>query len=244
MTDTQVALITGGAQRIGAALSRAFHQAGYNVVIHYGRSHTEAQALCDELNSHRPDSVVIAQAELSAPEQFRALAQQALAAWGHVDVLLNNASRFYPTPLAEVDETAWQDLIGSNLQAPLFLAQALTDSLKARTGCIINMVDIYAERPLTHHPLYSISKAGIAMLTKTLALELGPEVRVNGISPGAILWPTDETSSASQQAILDKTALKRIGSPEDICQAALYLTTAGYVTGQIIAVDGGRSLNL
>lgn len=243
--EPKVVLITGAAQRIGAELARTFHTRGYRVVLHYGRSADAALQMVNTLNSQRPHSATSIQGDLTQLDDIESLATRARDHWGKIDVLINNASRFYPTDIGNIDSACWDDLINSNTRAPFFLSQALTPALKQSQGCIINIVDIYAERPLKGYPVYSISKAAIAMLTKTLARELGPEVRVNGISPGAILWPENaaELDEKTKQFILDNTALKCSGSPQDICHAALFLADAHYVTGQIIPVDGGRSLN-
>jgi len=244
--ETKVALITGAAKRIGAALARALHHEGFNILIHYGTSQPEAIALQAELESLRADSAYCLSADLSQLSELEALAKNALSRWGHIDVLINNASRFYSTEVSGIEPNQWDDLVNTNLRAPLLLSQALAKTLKQRGGCIINLVDIYAERPLKGYSIYSISKAGMAMLTKSLAIELGPQVRVNGIAPGAILWPeqTSDIKESSQQNVLQRTTLKQLGSAQDICQAALFLITqAPYITGQIINVDGGRTLN-
>ncbi len=242
----KVALITGAAHRIGAEIARSLHRQGYNLVLHYGQSATRAQSLEEELNNKRPNSAICIQAELTKMIDLRSLADKTLSYWNRLDVLINNASRFYPTEIESVTEQTWDDLLNSNLRAPFFLSQAFARPLKKQRGCIINLVDIYAERPLKNYPVYSITKAGMAMLTKTLARELGPEIRVNGISPGAVLWPENEAhlDDDARQDILRRTALKTAGSPRDICQAVIFLVEQShYVTGQIIAVDGGRTLN-
>lgn len=244
--QSKVVLITGAAQRIGAELARTFHSRGYRVILHYGQSAEAASQIVNDLNSKRPDSATSIQGNLTQLAEIESLATQAENQWGRIDVLINNASRFYPTEIGSIDSDCWDDLINSNTRAPFFLSQALTPALKQVQGCIINIVDIYAERPLKGYPVYSITKAAIAMLTKALAKELGPEIRVNGISPGAILWPENaaELDEKTKRHILDNTALKRSGSPEDICNTALFLAeSAHYVTGQIIPVDGGRTLS-
>lgn len=239
-----VALITGAARRIGAALSRALHAHGYRILIHYGQSEAEAKALCEELCAHRADSAQSLQADLADIAALEILVAKAKAAWGRVDVLINNASRFYSTEAERFNIHNWDDLMHTNVRAPLYLSQSLAQELAKHEGCIVNLVDVYARNPLAGYPLYSISKAALEMLTKSLALELGRAVRVNGIAPGAILWPQGGNSDAQDQ-VLARTALKRVGDPADICKAALYLIEqAPYVTGQVIAVDGGRSLNL
>ncbi len=241
---TPVALITGAARRIGAETTRTLHAAGYRVAIHYAGSRDEATALCHALNEARADSATTLQADLRDANAVAPLVEAAAAQWGRLDLLVNNASRFYPTPVGGVDAAQWHDLIDSNLKAPFFLAQAATPWLRAVNGCIVNIVDIHAERPLREHPVYCASKAGLAMLTRSLACELGPQVRVNGVSPGAILWPENEIDEATRQRIVERTFLKRKGEASDIAGAVLWLARdAGYVTGQIIAVDGGRSQN-
>lgn len=241
-----VALITGAARRIGAALARVLHAAGYRVALHYHRSATAAQALCNEFNQHTAHSAYLLCADLTDIPAVRNMAASTLAHWGRVDVLINNASTFYPTPLAQADEQQWQDLLGSNLQGPYFLCQALADSLTAQRGVIINIADIYAFQPLANHSIYCIAKAGNTMLTKSLARDLAPHVRVNGIAPGAILWP-ENTAQLSPQAsanILATVPLGHLGSVDDIAQTALFLIEgATYMTGQIIAVDGGKHLS-
>lgn len=240
-----VALITGAARRIGAAVAEQLHQAGYRVVVHCNRSVDQAQTLCAVLNQRRDDSAHVLVADLCDPDQLSHLARQAQARWGRLDVLVNNASSFYPTPVGSITQQAWDDLIGSNLKAPLFLSQALAPELRLRQGCIINIADVHAERPLSQHPVYCAAKAGNVMLTQSLAKELGPDVRVNGIAPGAILWPENEgeLSEHDKQKILSKIALGRLGTPQDIAKTIRFLVDdAPYITGQIIAVDGGRSL--
>jgi pteridine reductase len=215
-----------------------------NIVLHYRRSGTQARELMEHLNRQRPNSVSLAQAELLNTGELGRLLTKARERWGRLDVLINNASSFYPTPVGRITERDWDDLIGTNLKAPLFLAQAAAAHLKAHAGCIINIADIHAERPLKGYLLYSIAKAGLVMLTKSLARELGPEVRVNAIAPGAILWPEIEDYEAMHQEIIERTALKRQGSPDDIARTALFLIrNADYITGQTIAVEGGRTLS-
>ncbi len=239
----KTALITGAAHRIGAQTARALHGAGMNILIHYLSSRKQAAALKQELESQRPESVVLAQADLNDINQIPRLIESAVETFSGLDVLVNNASSFYPTPLEDASEEQWNDLIGSNLKAPFFLAQAAAPLLRARRGCIVNLVDIHSLRPLKEYPIYSIAKAANAMLVKSLARELGPEVRVNGVSPGAILWPKHRLSPQTKQEILARTALKRAGAPEDIARTVLFLVRdAPYITGQVIAVDGGRTL--
>jgi len=237
------ALITGGAHRIGAQIARSLHREGMNLVLHYRNSSQAAERLKAELETGRPGSVVLAQADLHETADLPLLIEAAKRVFGRLDLLVNNASSFYPTPLETATETDWDDLIGSNLKAPFFLSRAAAPLLKVSDGCIVNLVDIHAERPLKAHPIYSVAKAGNAMLVKSLARELGPEIRVNGIAPGAILWPERGLDAAEKEEILNRTALKRPGSPEDIAQTLLFLVRdAHYITGQIIPVDGGRTL--
>lgn len=242
---TQVALITGGAQRIGAQICRSLHQAGYNIVLHYRSSHTAAQTLINELNVIRDNSATMLQADLNDQYSITQLANASTEAWGRLDCLINNASSFYPTAFGNCDDTMWNDLINSNVKGAFFLSQALTEALKKDNGCIINIVDIHSERPLKDHSIYCIAKAGLAMMTKSLAKELGPNIRVNGVSPGAILWPEHEGfTEQHQQQILERISLARSGEPADIANTVRFLCAdAPYITGQIIAVDGGRTLN-
>lgn len=238
----KTALVTGGARRLGAAIVRRLHAEGMNVVVHYRGSEAEARSLCEALNAARRDSAVIAQADLANTGGLDSLVKAALQ-WGSLDLVVNNASAFYPTPFGKVDEGDWDELLASNLKAPFFLCQAASPYLKRSRGAIVNMVDIYARRPLRGHSVYSIAKAGLAMLTLSLARELGPDVRVNGIAPGPVLWPASGMDAAAKRAILKQTALGRPGSPEDIAGAVVYLARdADYVTGHILAVDGGRSI--
>lgn len=240
----KVALITGAAHRIGATVARTLHAEGMNIVIHYRSSRKAAQALQDELQAQRTDSVVLVQADLLEIDKLPSLLKEAHKAWGRLDVLINNASTFYPTEIGKVNETIWNDLMGSNLKAPFFLAQAAAPMLKQSRGCIVNIVDIHAERPLKAHPVYSMAKAGLAMMTRSLAGELGPEIRVNGVAPGAILWPENDMDDITKQRIISRTFLKRQGEAMDIARTIRFLIEdAPYISGQIIAVDGGRSLN-
>jgi pteridine reductase len=239
----QVVLITGGARRVGAEIARTLHAAGANIFIHYRSSAAAAISLADEFNKIRAHSAAIHAAHLLNPEAPDKLIAAALLEFGRLDVLINNASSFYPTPVGSISLPQWDDLMGSNLRAPLFLSQAATPSLRARHGLIINMIDIHALRPLKAHPVYCAAKAGLAMLTRSLARELGPEIRVNGIAPGPVLWPEGDMEENLKREIIGKTALKRHGSPQDIARTALFLAKdAPYITGQIIAVDGGRSI--
>ncbi len=236
-------LITGGARRVGAEIARSLHGAGANLLIHYRSSAAAAESLLGDLNRIRAGSAAIRCADLLDPKTPDSLVAATLAEFGRLDILINNASTFYPTAVGEITLSHWDDLMGSNLKAPLFLAQAAAASLRLRGGLILNIVDIHALRPLKQHPVYSVAKAGLVMLTKSLARELGPEVRVNGIAPGPVLWPDRTIDASLKEEIIAKTALKRHGTPADIARTALFLATAApFITGQIIAVDGGRSV--
>jgi pteridine reductase len=237
------ALITGAAHRIGAAIARQLHAEGMNILLHYRHSKEAAEQIKHELEKERTQSVWLLQADLHQAESYSFLISQAETLCRRLDLLVNNASSFYPTPLKEATLNDWEELIGSNLKAPFFLSRAAAPLLYRSEGCIINLVDIHARRPLKDHPIYSIAKAGNAMLVKSLARELGPEIRVNGVAPGAILWPEQGLSQQARAEILDRTALKRAGTPEDIARTLLFLfRDAPYITGQIIDVDGGRTL--
>ncbi|MCB1857646.1 MAG: pteridine reductase [Gammaproteobacteria bacterium] len=239
----KLALVTGAAQRIGAQISRSLHQAGMDILIHYRRSRQAAEQLAHELESARPGSVELIQTDLLEMDELERLVAWVGEARGRLDLLVNNASVFYPTPLGTVSDAQWTELIGSNLKGPFFLSQGLAPLLRAGHGAIINLVDIHGDRPKARYPVYSIAKAGNAMMVKALARELGPEIRVNGISPGAILWPDEKMSDQTRETILARTALKRTGRPEDIAAAVLYLARdARYMTGQILTIDGGRSV--
>lgn len=245
MTDTlrdKVALVTGGAHRIGAALARTLHAEGMRLVIHYHSSEAAARALQAELHKVRPQSVMLVRGDLGAGAPLaRNLVFETVEAFGRLDVLINNASQFYPTELGQATESQWDDLIGVNLKAPFFLAQAAAAHLKKQNGCVLNIADVYGDRPLAGYPIYSVAKAGLIMLTKSLARELGPEVRANAIAPGVILWPQSGLDDMSKQRIISRTPLKRAGDPDDIARAALFLIRdAGYVSGQVLAIDGGR----
>jgi pteridine reductase len=238
-----VALITGAARRIGACITRTLHQAGMDVVIHYRHSSQAAEALKRELEHERPDSVLLLPGDLLQTTALPGLIER-VAEWRQrLDLLVNNASSFYPTTLERATETQWEELMGSNLKAPFFLSRAAAPLLRRSRGNIINMVDIHAERPLEDYSIYSMAKAGNAMMVKSLARELGPEVRVNGIAPGIILWPEADATAQERETALTRTALQRPGRPEDIARTLLFLVRdADYITGQIIAVDGGRSV--
>jgi pteridine reductase len=239
----QWALITGAAKRIGACIARTLHANGANIVIHYGGSADAAEQLAAELNAQRPDSAFALQADLREHALLDTLVDSAVSKTGGLNILVNNASTFYATPLDEITLEHWDDLIGTNLKAPLFLAQAAAPHLRAVGGQIINIVDIHSQRPLRNHSIYGAAKAGLAMLTRSLAKDLAPDIRVNGISPGAILWPDTGMSAQSEQSIIRQVPLNRTGEPDDIARTALFLVKdAPYITGQIIAVDGGRSV--
>ena len=241
--NPKAALITGGAKRIGAAIATTLHAAGMDLVIHFHHSAAEAQSLADALNETRADSVVLVEGDLEKSEDCAALAQQAISAFGRMDALINNASTFFPTPMGEVTNDHWEALIGVNLKAPFFLSQACAKTLASTHGAIINLTDIYAERPLPHHPVYSAGKAGLVALTRSLAQELGPKVRVNAVAPGAIIWPESGDSEENQSEILRRTPLGRLGDPHDIAGTVKFLLCdAPFITGQIINVDGGRSV--
>lgn len=243
----KVVLVTGGAKRVGAAICRRLHAQGAKLVIHYRSSLDEARALQLELNDNRPDSASLAQADLLDIDLLPELIDKTVKRYGQLDALINNASSFFATPLGACTMEAWRDLVGSNLMAPLFLSQAAAPHLKERHGCIVNIIDIHTERPLKDFVIYNAAKGGLQALTRSLALDLGPEIRVNGVSPGPILWPEGAIWSNAQarDAIIQDTLLKRMGEPEDIARTVQFLIhDAPYITGQIIAVDGGRSIHL
>jgi pteridine reductase len=243
----RVVLLTGGAKRVGAAICRRLHAAGASLLVHYRSSAIEARALQVELNALRADSVALAQADLLKAASCAQLVKAAVKQFERLDALVNNASSFFPTPVGEITEEAWDDLMGTNLKAPLFLSQAAAPELRKTHGCIVNLVDIHADLPMRNHAVYTAAKGGLAALTRALARDLGPEVRVNGVSPGTILWPDDETwrDEVARQRIINQSALKRIGEPDDIARAVQFLLAeAPYVTGQILTVDGGRSITL
>ncbi len=243
--ETKVALITGGAKRIGAATTKELHQVGYNVVIHCRLSRQSADDLASDLNSIRENSAQVIQGDLNNETIYDSLIDQSYQFWNRLDVLVNNASSFYPTPIGTITLDDWDNLINSNMRAPLFLAQAAAPHLKHSQGCIINMIDVHAQRPMKDHPVYCAAKAGLQMITLSLAKDLGPEIRVNGVAPGAILWPENDMPEHTKNLILERTSLKRQGQPIDIAKTIVFLAKdADYITGQIIAVDGGRSLNI
>ena len=248
--ETKCVLVTGGAKRIGAETVRLLHQEGYNTVIHCRSSRQSADELAERLNNIRADSAKVIQADLDNETIYSSLIEQAYLCWNRLDVLVNNASSFYPTPVGSITLDDWNNLVNSNMKAPLFLAQAAAPYLEKTQGNIINMIDIHGQRPMKDHTVYCAAKAGLAMLTLSLAKELGPGIRVNGVAPGAILWPAGDGAAGdmpeqTKNLILERTALKKPGQPIDIARTILFLIKdADYITGQIIAVDGGRSLNI
>lgn len=248
MTDTtplkgKAVLITGSARRLGAAMARRLHGAGADVAIHYRSSSADADALVAELDASRAGSAVALQADLLDLASLPGLVERVTGTFGRLDILVNNASTFYPTPMGEITASQFDDLVGTNLRAPLFMAQAAAAQLRLHEGLILNMVDIHGSRPLKRHPVYSAAKAGLIMLTRSLARELAPQVRVNAIAPGPVMWPEGGIDPDLKKKILERTALRRPGSPEDIARAALFFAAeAPYVTGQVLAIDGGRSL--
>ena len=238
-------LITGAAKRVGAVITRTLHAAGVNVIVHCNRSRAAADVLVKELNGIRGKSASVVQGDLLACNALKGLIDHAATEFGRLDGLVNNASAFYPTPVGSIDEDTWSELMDSNLKAPLFLSQAAAPYLQKAGGSIVNIVDIHAERPLKDFVVYTVAKAGLAGLTRSLALELGPGVRVNGVAPGAILWPdgSSDFPKAEQERIVSQTPLRRIGTPQDIAAAVKFLMLdAPFVTGQVLAVDGGRGL--
>lgn len=243
--NDKVVLITGAGKRVGAAIAQHCHQLGMRLAIHYRESAQQASDLCARFNQQRQDSAIALGADLRDTDQLESLIAQVIRQWSQLDVLINNASCFYPVPLAKVTTRVWEDVMASNLKAPFFLSQIAAPTLKQQKGCIINLVDIQAQRPLKNYSVYCIAKAGLVMLTKSLAKELGPEIRVNAIAPGIVLWPEDKTefNDALREKIVARNALKRAGTPQDIANTAVFLINhADFITGQIIAVDGGRSL--
>jgi pteridine reductase len=243
--QSKVALVTGAARRVGAAIARRLHAAGASVVLHYRSAEADAARLEKELNAARPGSALRVKADLLAPIAAQALVGAARQRFARLDLLVNNASAFYPTRMGEIEASHWEELIGSNLRAPLFLAQAAAPELALAGGAIVNLVDIHAERPLKDYVVYSVAKAGLAALTRSLALELAPAVRVNAVAPGAIAWPEDDQFAPDERSrIVATTPLRRTGTAEEVAQAVHFLATATFVTGQVLAVDGGRSIFL
>jgi pteridine reductase len=244
MSLAPVALITGGARRIGAEICRSLHAAGFNIAIHCRNSKEEALALAATLNAARENSASVHRADLSKQEDLLSLAADIDKHWGRLDTLINNASSFYSTPLVSATLEQWDDLMSSNLKAPFFLAQTFATHLKNTHGCIINIADIHADRPLSDHPIYCAAKAGNVMLVKSLAKDMAPDVRVNGVAPGAILWPEDGMKESDKQDMLGKIPLEKLGQAEDIARTVKFLVCdAPYISGQILSVDGGRSVN-
>lgn len=243
--ESKVALVTGAARRVGAAIARRLHAAGASVVLHYRGADADAAQLEKELNAARAGSALKVKGDLLAPVAPKALVDAALQRFARLDFLVNNASAFYPTALGEIEPGHWEELIGSNLRAPLFLAQAAAPHLALAAGAIVNITDIHAERPMKGYVVYSVAKSGLAALTRSLALELAPGVRVNAVAPGAIAWPEDGQFDPTERSrVIATTPLRRTGTPGDIAQAVHFLCTAPFVTGQILAVDGGRSIFL
>ena len=242
--STPVALITGASQRLGAATAKQLHSQGYNIVIHYRHSVTEAQGLADQLNQLKEDSCICLQADLNKPNDIQQLCQQSVQRWQRLDLLVNNASSFFPTPIGKTSTEHWDDLFASNCKAPFFLSQELAPTLAKHQGNIVNMIDIHASAPLKNHTVYCMAKSALQMMTLSLAKELAPSIRVNGVAPGAILWPKPEAEMTTEEKnkILSGIPLERLGTLEDIAKTIVFLATSSYITGQIIAVDGGRSI--
>lgn len=242
-SNTPVALVTGSARRVGASIARRLHAAGYDLVIHHRDSATEAAALQAGLERDRPGSTLVLQADLAHFDRLPEMIAQSIGRFGRLDALVNNASAFYPTPIGTTTPAAWDDLFAANARAPFFLAQAAAPHLRATGGAIVNLVDVHAGRPLRGHTLYVMAKAALATLTESLALELAPEIRVNAVAPGAVLWPEQGKSEAAKAALLEAVPLRRMGTPEDVAEAVRWLLMdARYTTGQVLKVDGGRSL--
>lgn len=242
-TKQQVIFISGSAKRLGAAIAHSLHQQGYRIILHCQHSLDEARTLQNELNEQRADSVALVVGDLCNHHELSRLSEEIQTVFGRLDGLINNASAFYPTPVGHIQEQEWNDLIGSNAMAPLFLSQALSGELKRRQGAIINMVDIHALRPLQQHTVYCMAKAALVSMTESLAVELAPDIRVNAIAPGAILWPSKEVSEQQKNAVLANVPMQRLGETDDITNAVSFLLNASYVTGQILKIDGGRSLS-
>jgi len=243
----KVVLITGGAKRVGAAICRSLHAEGYTMMIHYKSSFHEAQALQAELNLHRADSAAIVHGDLLDIENIPKLVSATISQFGRLDVLINNASTYYASELGDIDESKWHDLMGSNLKAPLFLSQAAATELRKNHGCIVNITDMHVERPKKGYIIYSVAKAGLVTLTKSLAHELSPEVRVNAVAPGPVQWPESnpQFDEVYRQRVINQTLLKRVGEAEDVAKAVKFLIAdAPFITGHVLAVDGGRSINL
>ncbi len=238
-------LVTGAARRIGACIATTLHQRGCKVMLHYHRSGDPVTELAERLNALRPESAFVVQADLGKDDDIQRLAAEVRAGFGHLDLLVNNASRFFPTTIGSTSAKQWDELMGSNLRGPYFLTQALLSELAVAGGSVVNLLDVHAVKPMHGHAVYCMAKAGLQMMTLAMAKDLGPQIRVNGVAPGAILWPEQDGSFTDQQEILKKIVMGRVGSPEDIASAVVYLgLDAPYVTGQVLAVDGGRSLNI
>jgi len=241
----RTALVTGAARRIGACIAETLHQRGCDVFLHYQSSSDAVNELAHRLNALRPASAIVLQADLGDSEEIERLAGKVKAHTGQLDLLVNNASRFFPTSIGTTSREQWDDLMDSNLRGPYFLTQALIPELATAGGSVVNLLDVHAVRPMPGHAVYSMAKAGLQMMTLAMARDLGPQIRVNGVAPGAILWPEQEANAGDQQKILNKIVMGRTGRPEDIASAVVYLgLDAPYVTGQVLAVDGGRSLNI
>ncbi len=237
----KVALITGGTRRIGAQIARALHREGMRLIIHYRSAIQDAHALQSILTEQRPDSVMLVKGDLLDIHKVTHLIREAINAFGRLDVIVNNASTFYPTPIGTATPAQWDDLMGTNMKAPFFLAQTAAPELRRTAGCIVNIADVYGERPLKDHVIYCAAKAGLIMLTRALARDLAPEVRVNAVAPGAILWPERDTDQIAQQRLISRTPLKRMGTTDEVAETVLYLIRdATFVTGHVIPVDGGR----
>ncbi len=244
-SERPVALVTGAGKRVGAVIARMLHAGGYDIALHYRHSRDQAAAVAADLEQQRPGSTLTLAAELAELAVLPGLIDQVLARFGRLDALVNNASAFQPTPIGSITLAQWDALFASNAQAPLFLAQAATPALRRTGGAIVNLVDVYAERPLADHPVYCMAKAALVAMTRSLALDLGPAVRVNAVAPGAVLWPSDGKIYDDKVALIERTPLKRAGEPEDVAGAVLWLLRdAPFVTGQIIRVDGGRTLSV
>ena len=244
-SSTRTALVTGAARRIGACIAETLHQRGCDVFLHYHSSSDSVDDLAARLNKIRPDSATVVQADLGSSDDIENMADQVRSATDSLELLVNNASQFFPTTVGSTSAQEWDDLMNSNLRGAYFLTQALLPELAVAGGSIVNLLDVHATRPMRGHAVYCMAKAGLQMMTLALAKELGPQVRVNGVAPGAILWPENESSSELQQEILKRTVMGRAGEPQDIASAVVYLgLDAPYVTGQVLAVDGGRSLNI
>jgi len=244
-TDHPVVLITGAAKRVGAQVARTLHGAGYDVALHYRHSRAEMDALIAELEAARRNSTLTVQAELADVDALGGIVEKCTSRFARLDAIVNNASAFFPTPVGEATPKQWDELFASNARAPFFLAQAAAPTLKTAQGCIVNIVDIYAERALAKHPIYTMAKAALTAMTRSLARDLAPDVRVNGVAPGAILWPDNGATYTNQEELLARTPLKRAGTPDEIAKAVLFLIRdATFTTGEILKIDGGRSLVL